>query len=92
MQDISFAELERVTGGTLPLSGTPSGSPGCAGTNSQVFNLVQNLDNQLNSLTKNQNNGLFGSNDNMMMFMFALAMERRQQVTVVGNGGYYYRY
>ncbi len=85
---LSAADLETVTGGATPSSGSSS--------NDQLITMLQGLQSSLKDLScNNNNNGLFGGNNGLLFMTMALMMNRRNDVYVYGGGrcggGYYWR-
>ncbi len=78
---ISLADLENVTGGATPAT---TGSSSC---NDQLITMMQGLQSSLKDLACNNNQGLFGGQNGALLFMtMAMAMQRRNDVYVVGGG------
>jgi len=94
-ETIESNELEMVAGGAGGLNGAGlNTSTSSGGNNDQLLSTVQGIQSSLKDLSSNQNQGLFsGPNGGLMLGMMAMAM-RRQNTTVVYNGGrgsYYWR-
>ncbi len=83
---ISAADLETVTGGATPSSGS---------SNDQLIATLQGLQSSLKDLSCNNNNSLFGGSNGLLFMTMALMMNRRNDVYVYGGGrcggGYYWR-
>ena len=89
-ETIANTELEMVAGGAGTTSNTSSG------TNDQLLSTVQGIQSSIKDLSSsNQNQGLFGGPNGALAFgMMAMAMNRRQNTTVVyggRHGGYYWQ-
>jgi hypothetical protein len=88
-ETIANNELEMVAGGVGSTTNTSS-------SNDQLLSSVQGIQASLKDLSSsNQNQGLFsGPNGGLALGMFAMAMNRRQNTTVVyggRHGGYYWQ-
>jgi hypothetical protein len=96
-ETIESNELEMVAGGAGGATGAAGaglGNSSSGGNNDQLLSTVQGIQSSLKDLSSNQNQGPFsGPNGGLMLGMMAMAM-RRQNTTVVYNGGrgsYYWR-
>lgn len=89
MQNISLEALDTVVGGTTPANTGSSSSSSSSGTsNDQLLTAIQGIEGSLKDLKHNQNQGLFGGQNGALTFMcLAMCMSRRNDSTVVVNGG-----
>ena len=88
MQNISLEALDTVVGGTTPANTGSSSSSSSCPPNDQLLTAVQGIEGSLKDLKHNQNQGLFGGPNGALTFMcLAMAMSRRNDSTVVVNGG-----
>lgn len=93
MQNISAEALETVTGGTTPPANTGNSSSGTGcGSSDQLLTAVQGIQSSLKDLKHNQNQGLFGGQNGMLMFMTMALLSRRNDSTIVVNGGGWHGY
>ena len=86
MKTLSHTDLAQVTGGK-PDAALDTGGGGTSSNNDQVLGALRGIQSSLEDLGKNQNQGLFGGNNGLMVMTMALAMNRRSEVVVYGNGG-----
>ena len=89
MQNISLEALDTVTGGTTPSNtGSSSSSSSSSGNCDQLLTAVQGIQSSLKDLKNDNNKGLFGGPNGALTFMcLAMCMQRRNDSTVVVNGG-----
>jgi bacteriocin-like protein len=85
MKTLSDTDLAHVTGGK-PDAALDT-SRGSSSNNDQVLSALQGIQSSLKDLGQNQNQGLFGGTNGLMFMTMALAMNRRSEVVVCGNGG-----
>lgn len=80
---LSIDDLDHVTGGKSPISGTSTSGGG----DDAMLTTLQGIQSSLKDLSKNQNNqGLFGGANGLMFMTMALAMSNRRSEVVVTGG------